>query len=220
MDPPHSFKQCSIHTIHLDLAFVNQKSADVGLMRWVAPDRILVQLYPSNGDEKRTPIGDSPPVLELWACNLVQKVAEGSYGGKGRSVWGIWVRDVQRICHKWRNPMSLARCRNLGELHKDMRGGHNRGSSNKALAFWYDVFMGYESIKHQAEGGCPPPYLLPNTLPPPTPCSQSYLNVFNLIYLLFILYCCWLLPTAQHSVAYTQYTQIQVLPFRKVQMLG
>ena len=81
--------------------------------------------------------------------------------------------------------MSLARCINLGELHKDMRGVNIRGSSNEALAFWYDVYMGYESMKHWGEGGCPPPYPLPITPPLPTPCSLSYFILFN-IYLLFM----------------------------------
>ena len=112
----------------------------------------------------------------MWACNL----AKGLYGGKGRSVWGIWVRDVWRICHMWRNPMSLARCGNLGELHKDMRGGNIRGSSNEALAFWYDVNMGHESMKYLAKGGCPPPYLLPNTLNPAYPLLAKLFNYIQL----------------------------------------
>ena len=49
--------------------------------------------------------------------------------------------------------MSLARCRNLGELHKDMRGGNIRGSSNEALAFWYRVYMG--AVRNLCSKDCP-----------------------------------------------------------------
>ena len=62
-----------------------------------------------------------------------------------------------------------------------MKGVNIRGSSNKALAFWYDVYMGYESMIHWGEGGCAPPYPLPITPPLPTPCSLSYFIVFKLI---------------------------------------
>ena len=72
--------------------------------------------------------------------------------------------------------MSLARCINLGELHKDMRGVNIRGSSNEALAFWYDVYMGYESMKHWGERGCPPPYPLPITPPSAYPLLTKLFN--------------------------------------------
>jgi hypothetical protein len=77
--------------------------------------------------------------------------------------------------------MVLVRCGNLGELHKDIIGVNIRGSSTEALAFWYNVYMGYESMLHWGEGGCPPPDPLPITPPLPTPCALSYFILFYFI---------------------------------------
>ena len=68
----------------------------------------------------------------------------GVYGGY------VGVRCVKDVTNQ-RNPIIQASCAKLGELHKDMIGVNIRGSPNEALAFWYDVYMGYES-----KGGAPP----------------------------------------------------------------
>jgi hypothetical protein len=118
-------------------------------------------------------------------------------------MWGQGGVCVGHVGARWVSHVSqVVKPYGSGEVHKFRRAsqgyhrGNIRGSSNEALAFWYDVYMGYESMLHWGEGGCPPPDPLPITPPLTAGCSLSYFIILCFILFLFIFYGSWRQPTA------------------------
>ena len=69
------------------------------------------------------------------------------------------------------------RCQILGERHKDMIGLSFSLSPNEVLALWYDLGVGYGSVKHWWKGGYLPPNPLPMTPPPHSGVLTKLINL-------------------------------------------